>query len=559
MRRQGGSRRLATLSLSLLLIGGGLLPASALHLPRYDASAAATTAGGDAAVSLAGPLSGVRSQAAGPLPVGVGDAGTASEQRYSTRGLLGTLTIGALATDNASLGGSRYGVSAQLNAFLVFVLNGTRFDYWVQDVMELDTSTHVAYFEDNVWNASSAATSVLNASAISGSGTISPSPDGAYYATTASPALPGSTPTLVYPETVRLELNATLGSGGTPRVAFEYEDGFGMTRFDTVSFPFARGGTGFGGFDVDSGALGPACPRCVDDVEFVVGGPSGGAATTTSGTTQLTLQLREWTGSNFGAVPDADNHGFATAEALSGASVVRQTAVGGTPEASVAEGAFSSGPLWRLSQLAGLWVTVGTSGGAGTASLNGAATSFQNGSFSLSVWPGVYNLSVNVGIGTYTLLGITLSAGQLFTDEVGAIAVVFLPDGLANLTVWSVTLGGETLRGTGPITFGVGNGTYNYTVSTLAGYSVSPSSGNVTVAGAPESLTIVFTSTPDRTWAELVHLLELRIGPVPFYLVLVVLTVAGLLAAALGRRGRRRRQRPAFQPKEREFDWDAPP
>ncbi len=73
-------------------------------------------------------------------------------------------------------------------------------------------------------------------------------------------------------------------------------------------------------------------------------------------------------------------------------------------------------------------------------------------------------------------------------------AVTFTESGLSSGTTWSVTAGATTESSTETtITFPEANGTYSYTVAAVTGYSASPSSGSLTVAGAPAALTVSFT------------------------------------------------------------------
>jgi len=73
--------------------------------------------------------------------------------------------------------------------------------------------------------------------------------------------------------------------------------------------------------------------------------------------------------------------------------------------------------------------------------------------------------------------------------------VVFTQSGLAAGTNWSVTLDGTTQNSTtDTITFSdYADGTYNYTVTTPAGYSTTTNSGTVTVADGDASQPIIFT------------------------------------------------------------------
>ncbi len=76
-------------------------------------------------------------------------------------------------------------------------------------------------------------------------------------------------------------------------------------------------------------------------------------------------------------------------------------------------------------------------------------------------------------------------------------SITMKESGLPSGTSWSATVGLTTLTGTGtsiafPATFA--NGSYNYSVSFETGYSVAPSSGAVTVAGADATQDVVYTA-----------------------------------------------------------------
>ncbi len=75
----------------------------------------------------------------------------------------------------------------------------------------------------------------------------------------------------------------------------------------------------------------------------------------------------------------------------------------------------------------------------------------------------------------------------------GRYPVVFTEAGLPTGTNWSVTFSGQALSTTsGSISFVAGNGTYPYAVGIVAGFTSTPSSGNVSVNGASTSVAINF-------------------------------------------------------------------
>jgi hypothetical protein len=72
--------------------------------------------------------------------------------------------------------------------------------------------------------------------------------------------------------------------------------------------------------------------------------------------------------------------------------------------------------------------------------------------------------------------------------------VTFKETGLPGGTMWSVTLAGVLLNTTTTqMTFLERNGTYAFSVENASGYKSSPGSGNVSVAGSPDTITLSFS------------------------------------------------------------------
>ncbi|MEM3191623.1 MAG: hypothetical protein QW292_05930, partial [Candidatus Parvarchaeota archaeon] len=73
--------------------------------------------------------------------------------------------------------------------------------------------------------------------------------------------------------------------------------------------------------------------------------------------------------------------------------------------------------------------------------------------------------------------------------------IEFLENGLSSSQKWLVTIGNKTSSGTGDsILFSEMNGTYHYVISPPQNYSVSPSSGNITVNGTDKVIDVTFTA-----------------------------------------------------------------
>ena len=96
--------------------------------------------------------------------------------------------------------------------------------------------------------------------------------------------------------------------------------------------------------------------------------------------------------------------------------------------------------------------------------------------------------------GTVTVNGVAVGVSIVFSQV--TYAVSFGESGLPSGTLWTVTLSGTPHSSTGTtISVSEPNGTYGYSVGGVAGYSVSPSSGSVTVNGASVSTGVVFSPT----------------------------------------------------------------
>lgn len=106
-----------------------------------------------------------------------------------------------------------------------------------------------------------------------------------------------------------------------------------------------------------------------------------------------------------------------------------------------------------------------------------------------------YTLTPPGGYGATTSSGnVTINGASPTVKVAFGYALVFTESGLPSGTPWSVKItgGGSLSSSTNTITFGETNGTYAYTVVAPSGYTASPSSGVVTIAGAARSVTIVF-------------------------------------------------------------------
>jgi len=489
-----------------------------------------------------------------PAPMGVSDQGVdpgGGSHSYATASFQGSISIAELSAYNASILGAQDEIGFQLNAFLGFDSGSSSFVYWVQDVFEVNTSSKSVDLYDNIWNATSNPLPEIDASAVSGNGSFSSfTYDGqseTYYGDGASCTYSGACAVLVYglgqSANITLRLNASL-TAGRPTVRFMFDDGLGAQWFDQATFSLSVAPAAFQGFFVNAGALSASCARCVGDVELIAGGPNSGYQTALNGLTNVSLGIERWNGHNYESVPDAYDYGLATAEGLSDATVRLASDAEGEPSARMTYGAGTLGPVWGSGSVSVVGVSVVSGHAGGALTVNGTSVPFLGQYVEFTLVPSTYALSVDSG-SVYPLGDRTLLGGEDLTLEVGrpgVVAVVFVPQGLGTFQVWSVTLGGETLNGTGNITFGEPRGNYTFAVGSLTGFASSPSGGNVSVNGSGTNVTVPvrWTSTQTGLLAEIVSILELRLGPVPFYVLLLILIVLGVGAGVASRRPRSR-------------------
>ena len=120
------------------------------------------------------------------------------------------------------------------------------------------------------------------------------------------------------------------------------------------------------------------------------------------------------------------------------------------------------------------------------------------GTYAYTVGPS-FGFSATPSAGSVTVNAAAVSTAIAFasTSGVQTSSVTFTEAGLAAGTNWSVTLNGIVVSSTTTtIVFTESNGTTAYSVGTSAGYTVSPSSGTMTVTGATASQALLFTATP---------------------------------------------------------------
>jgi hypothetical protein len=130
-------------------------------------------------------------------------------------------------------------------------------------------------------------------------------------------------------------------------------------------------------------------------------------------------------------------------------------------------------------------------GSAGTSVL----VTRENGSYSWSV-PTIPGYTVSPSSGVAVVEDADLTVNLTMTQV--TYTVTFTPSGLPGTSAWSVTLGGvaHSSPNNGTITFTEPNGTFSYTVATVAGYNNTPTTGSVLLNGGGENVGIGFFATP---------------------------------------------------------------
>lgn len=89
------------------------------------------------------------------------------------------------------------------------------------------------------------------------------------------------------------------------------------------------------------------------------------------------------------------------------------------------------------------------------------------------------------------------SGGNLLQIGPPRFQLTFNETGLTPGTAWNVSVGGSTFSSTSSIMqFNELNGSYNYSIPAVAGYTNSPSSGTVTISGSSMLVATVFTAIP---------------------------------------------------------------
>jgi hypothetical protein len=364
-----------------------------------------------------------------PAPMGIVDyglstpisSGTFSTYSYSTPEFLGNVMINSLLTQgNKSVGNS---MEFQLNTILVFNNLGEQYDYWIQDIAILQTTSNEVSFLNNIWNSSWPGSNIY-VSTLSGNGTIFGSNNAVSYYT-ANSQLPGSGVELNFPTTFSLEIASFETHSGQPEVSFRYCDGNGWQTFDTVIFKFART-TSDRGFVVDGNGQTPA--RQDYDAELVLGGPGSGHSTTDV-SSNVSLQLDFWNGHNLQAIRNAFDFGSDTLETISNISVsAEHFASNGSLFVELSNGEGQLAEIYDQENTSSL--TISGLLTQGKVTIGEETYSFVNGRITLSLWPGSYHVRVSTSfldILTQWNTTVILKPGGALSISPPAFSTVYMP------------------------------------------------------------------------------------------------------------------------------------
>jgi hypothetical protein len=539
-----GARRsaiAALLACALVLTLVGVPPAADGSSPAH--SRAGSLAPGPTAEPSrlpASPFTGTE-----PAPMGLAYGGSSASGPLRTSEFVGNISLAGLRSYNSSLGPDAAWVSVQLNVYLEFTgpTGSPGFVYWVQDVMEVNTSSGAVEFFDNIWNATSVPYPVLYSSSVQGSGTITTYGPDSYYGYGVPCGVPGACATLAYPADVTLGIRATLGGADSPAVTFDFNDGHGVQSYDTAVFGFVRAPPQAPSLIVQSNLESASCPRCLGDAELVLGGPDDGYNTSLEAGTLGNLSLTYATANTLESVPAGIDYGASTGEGIQNATIALIAGPTGRPEAELAPGPGSLGPLWGPSKVGSVHVSVLTGTLGGTFEVNNSsAGTFSGDAYDQLLLAGSYYLSVTSGGTTYSLGEVRVGPGSFETLEVGEPPLVFEPEGLPSTALWGVTVDGRVLNGTGNLTFGASVGNHTFVVTSLAGYSTDPSSGKVNVSANGSVVLVRFSAVPVGPLAGLERFLLSNL--IPIAAIALGLLLAGALVSGARARRRRRRARP---------------
>ena len=446
-----------------------------------------------------------RSYISEPAPIGIADYGLGNNglpYNYTTSSFMGNVTLDSISMYSSST--SSYNVTFQLNVNMIFSYRSNFYDFWIQDVAYLNTSSRQITFIDNIWNLTAPNANMYN-STVLGNGTIgstgSKSGPSQFYYDFSNSALPGNNVTLSNGSSFLLKVNAYLGPGGFPEVSFLYNDGFGWVIYDNAVFHFASNLNQIPYFFVSGNSYNPA--NTYYDAELVIGGP-GNASQSEDINSSILLMLEYYNGNNYQTVPNAFNFGSDTGETIYNAiGDWTYGSVTGRVAAYVRSGSGSLGQLYNSSELSTLKITSNISNGAlyikAINSTSGAlnVTSFVGGQLNVTLFPGNYSIQIyNYSTGAFENYGnVTLWAGKETLLPNDTYEVKFLENGLPAGSFWYLNVSGISSGSISADQYSVylHNGTYNFTTFTSdRNYRAVNGSGVIVVNGTTLQIQVSF-------------------------------------------------------------------
>jgi hypothetical protein len=425
-----------------------------------------------------------------PAPMGIADYGINSSgdgYYFNSTSFEGTIIISNLTTYNSSITQCPSNAGIQLNLIYRFNLYGENYTYWVQNVALINTSSKQIALIDNVWNFTTSS-SVMYKSSISGNGGIHSSNNGNYYVYEANY---GQFSEFSYST---LELRSTsFMEAGYPHINMQYNTGNGWITYDTLNFTFAGKASQNYGFIVDGSTL--LSNNLPIDAGLILGGPGDGTQTKAVNV-NITMFMEYWNGHNYQAIEDAYNHGSDTAEGICNITEV-YTSYDGIPAVNLKSGSGTLGELYNVTSLSML--NFNTRIAAGYVTLNGAMFNFTGGAINLTLVPGTYSFKLFAESGqeifheTYTFY-----SDNVYALEAKHVFIVnFNETGLSNGIEWNVIVNGTTMKSSSStIVFLLSNGSYNYEVPGVAGYSISENNGTFNINGTSENINVTFSKIP---------------------------------------------------------------
>jgi hypothetical protein len=160
-----------------------------------------------------------------------------------------------------------------------------------------------------------------------------------------------------------------------------------------------------------------------------------------------------------------------------------------TYSVTYSESGLPCGLTWKVT-VNGVSMSLTTNGGTDSLTWTGLASGTY--AYSIAGISGWHQATLPYS-GSVVVSGASVTEPTLVYTQV-TYRVTFTETGLPSGTSWSVTLNGVTKSSTtSTITFTEPNGTYSYTIGTVAKYGANPCSGSVTVNGGSVAATVKFT------------------------------------------------------------------